>query len=109
LIATGSLMHRRRLGVHLILGVLAAHTGKGLGQQLMESMFVWAKSRGLHRLELTVMAHNDRAVALYKKCGFEVEGKKRDSLRVGDQFVDEFYMAKLLPLGESAEAPSPVG
>ncbi|MCB0403508.1 MAG: GNAT family N-acetyltransferase [Bdellovibrionales bacterium] len=107
LIATGSLMQRRRLSVHLIVGILQAYTGKGLGQDLMASLFEWAEKRGLRRLELTVMAHNARALALYKKCGFEVEGKKRDSLRVGDAFVDEFYMAKLLPLREGTAAPSP--
>ena len=27
-------------------------------------------------LELTVMAHNERAIRLYKKMGFEIEGIK---------------------------------
>lgn len=107
LIATGSLMRRRRLSVHLIIGILAAQTGKGLGKDLMKELFEWAEVRGLHRLELTVMSHNDRAVALYKKCGFEIEGTKRHSLRVGEEFVDEYYMSKLIPLREGASAPSP--
>ena len=31
-----------------------------------------------------------------KKMGFEIEGTKRDSLRVDGVYVDEYYMAKLL-------------
>lgn len=42
------------------------------------------------------MSHNKAGVALYKKQGFEIEGTKRHSLLVNGQFVDEYYMAKLL-------------
>jgi lipid II:glycine glycyltransferase (peptidoglycan interpeptide bridge formation enzyme) len=37
----------------------------------------WAIERGFHRLELTVNTHNERAIRLYKKMGFEVEGVKK--------------------------------
>jgi len=56
----------------------------------------WAQQHHIHRLELTVMAHNNAGVALYKKQGFEIEGTKRHSLLINGQYVDEFYMSKLL-------------
>jgi RimJ/RimL family protein N-acetyltransferase len=56
----------------------------------------WARERGFHRLELTVMTHNERAIRLYKKMGFEVEGVKKHSLFVNGEYVDEYYMAKLI-------------
>lgn len=50
----------------------------------------------MHRLELTVMAHNHRAVGLYERMGFSVEGRRSQCLVVDGQFVDEFYMAVIL-------------
>ncbi len=35
---------------------------------------------GLHRLELEVYDHNPRAQRVYEKCGFRVEGRRRDAL-----------------------------
>lgn len=32
-------------------------------------------------------------LALYKRCGFEVEGTRRRSLLVGDRYVDEYLMS----------------
>ena len=50
----------------------------------------------MHGLELTVMTHNTAGIALYKKQGFAIEGTKRHSLLINGQFIDEFYMSKLL-------------
>lgn len=49
----------------------------------------------MHRLELTVMARNERAIGLYRRHGFEIEGTRRDSVRVGGAYVDELAMARL--------------
>ncbi|MGE6601926.1 N-acetyltransferase family protein [Lysinibacillus fusiformis] len=51
---------------------------------------------GIHSLELTVMENNEAGVALYKKMGFEIEGTKRDSLYVDGQYINEYYMSKLI-------------
>lgn len=63
---------------------------------MFDYMIQWAKKSQLHRLELTVIEHNEQAVHLYKKMGFEVEGVKRNSLLIDGQYVNELYMAKLL-------------
>jgi len=42
------------------------------------------------------MAHNARAIRLYKRMGFAIEGTKRQALLVNGTYVDEYYMAKLL-------------
>ncbi|HYF94677.1 MAG TPA: GNAT family N-acetyltransferase [Symbiobacteriaceae bacterium] len=78
------------------IGVLQAYAGRGVGTRLFEALEAWARENGLHRLELTVMAHNAAGVALYRKMGFEIEGARRDSLRVDGAWVDEYAMAKLL-------------
>ncbi|WP_332871053.1 GNAT family N-acetyltransferase [Planococcus sp. MB-3u-03] len=78
------------------MGVHSDSRGKGVGKALFSHVIAWAKSVDLHRLELTVIAENVSAVALYQKMGLEIEGVKRDSLFINDGYVDEYYMAKLL-------------
>ena len=49
-------------------------------------------------LTLTVMAHNSRAIRLYERMGFAVEGRRSECLFVDGQFVDELTMAAILPI-----------
>jgi RimJ/RimL family protein N-acetyltransferase len=56
----------------------------------------WSKSHQLKRLELTVMTHNNPAVNLYKRMGFQIEGIKKCSLIIDGNPVDEYCMSKLL-------------
>jgi RimJ/RimL family protein N-acetyltransferase len=94
--AMGGDFHRNHHSVHIFLGILERFTGQGLGRQLLEETEQWARRQGLHRLELTVMRHNARGLALYQKMGFAIEGTKRDSLQVDGEYVDEICLAKLL-------------
>ncbi|WP_367619249.1 GNAT family N-acetyltransferase [Planococcus shenhongbingii] len=81
---------------HLVIGIHSDSRGKGIGKALFLHMLDWAKKVNLHRLDLTVVAGNEAAVALYKKMGFEIEGVKRDSLVINNHYVDEYYMSKLI-------------
>jgi RimJ/RimL family protein N-acetyltransferase len=56
----------------------------------------YTAQHSIHRLELTVMTHNEAGIALYRRPGFEIEGVKKQSLLMDGQYVDEYYMAKLL-------------
>lgn len=84
---------------YLVIGVRQKYSGRGLGRRLMTAVEALARQRGFHRLELTVMTHNQRALDLYRKLEFEIEGLRKDSLQVDGRYVDEYNMAKLL--GES--------
>ena len=94
--ADGGRLVRNRGSAHIFLAVIRAFWGRGVGRALFQALEDWARTQGLHRLELTVQVHNDRARALYEKLGYEVEGRKRQSLVVDGEPVDEFLMAKLL-------------
>ena len=59
----------------------------------------WAIDNGVTRLELTVMKHNERAINLYKKIGYKVEGVREKSVVVDGDHVDEYYMAKIIRKG----------
>lgn len=70
--------------------------GKGVGTTLMESIIDVADNwLMLVRVELTVFADNEKAINLYKKFNFEVEGlKKKAGIRNGE-YVDEIVMGRI--------------
>ena len=95
--ARGGRVRRRAATAHVVIGVLAEASGRGLGTGLLRELDLWAPGHGIHRLELTVMAHNERATALYERVGYTVEGRARECLFVDGQMADELYMVKLFP------------
>ena len=81
---------------NIVIGVHSASRGKGVGTALFAYAEQWAKEVGIQRLELTVIKHNEAAYHLYEKMGFKVEGIKQKSLKINDEYVDEYYMAKMI-------------
>lgn len=72
--------------------------GYGIGSYLMEALLDWAEHTAvIRRLELDVQVRNERAVALYQKYGFTIEGtKKRGAKTKNGEFLDVYAMAKLM-------------
>ena len=93
----GGKFRRNQCTTHVVIGVLAEAGGKGVGTGLLEEAKRWAAGRGLRRIELNVMAHNHRAIALYERAGFVHEGRRADCLLIDGKFLDELYMAMILP------------
>jgi len=69
----------------------------------------------LHRIGLSVVAFNDRAIWMYKALGFEVEGIERDGVGTDDSpggthdgFVDDVKMALVRGRPRPDFAPRPV-
>lgn len=74
----------------VVVGIRQPYWNQGLGTQLFQKMEEWALQHEIIRLELTVMVGNRRAVGLYHKMGFVVEGLRRKSIRYsGGGFADE--------------------
>jgi len=96
LMAIGGNANRNRHTIYLVVGVLGEYRGQGIGTNLFEQLEKWAIRQNVHRMELTAVTRNEAGLALYKKCGFEIEGTKRDSLLINGEYLDEYYMAKLL-------------
>lgn len=84
--------------------------GQGLGTEALRLLVAHLlDDRGLHRIRLHVAAVNDRAVAAYRKVGFEVEGIERDGVRDGDgTFHDMAVMGLVRGRGRPAFDPAPV-
>lgn len=64
-------------------GMLVAREwrGRGVGSALVAAAIDRSRERGLHKLCLSVFPHNEAAIALYRKFGFEEEGYRRKQLR----------------------------
>lgn len=69
---------------------------KGLGTVFFSEIISQLASEGISKIELTVEVDNERAVAFYKKLGFEIEGVRKKLLNREGQFIDNYYMAKML-------------
>ena len=96
LFAIGGTARRTKHSVYIVIGILKDYRGQGIGTKLFSRLEAWAREQSLRRLELTTVIRNEPGVALYKKMGFEIEGTKKDSLFIDGEFVDEYYMSKLL-------------
>ncbi len=92
----GGSVRRNRHSAYIVIGILRQYQGQGIGAALFREMDRWARDTEIVRLELTVMTHNELAMSLYIKNGFEIEGTKRKSLVIDGQWVDEYYMSKIL-------------
>lgn len=80
----------------IALGVADHIAGRGIGTQIMAALIDIADNwRGLKRLELAVYTDNEAAIKIYKKFGFEVEGRQIKSTLRDGAFVDSFAMARL--------------
>jgi ribosomal protein S18 acetylase RimI-like enzyme len=81
------------------LGMLVARDrrGRGVGSALVSTAIAWARERGLHKLSLSVFAHNEPAIALYRKFGFLEEGRRvKHFRRANGEFYDSLEMGLLL-------------
>jgi len=75
-----------------------SYQGQSIGKMLMFTIIDLADNwLNLLRLQLEVYTDNERAVNLYKRFDFEVEGRKRcDGFRAG-AYIDSYVMGRLRP------------
>ncbi|MCA1053738.1 GNAT family N-acetyltransferase [Rossellomorea aquimaris] len=96
LMAIGGTVSRNRHSAYIVVGILREFRGQGVGTRLFQTLEIWAKQQGIKRLELTAVTKNTAGIALYQKSGFEIEGTKRKSLIIDEEFHDEYYMSKII-------------
>ena len=81
---------------YIVVGILADYRGKGIGTEFFRRLDIWAEEKNVTRLELTVICENEIAKHLYESNGFTIEGIKRKSVFVEGNYLDEFYMSKII-------------
>jgi RimJ/RimL family protein N-acetyltransferase len=70
--------------------------GKGVGKQVTHAVIDYGfRHLNLHRVYLTVLKTNDRAISLYEKLGFKTEGILRDEQFREGRYVDVIVMGIL--------------
>lgn len=93
LVCIGS--ERIKIKHNTVLGVTVkeGYRDKGIGSRLLEYAINWAKGTGVvKRIELHVFSTNSRAIHLYKKYGFVLEGEKQKAIKINDEYINELIM-----------------
>ena len=80
LVGTSGVSMRRGVA-DLGMNIAREWRGRGIGSALIEVSIGWARSQGAHKISLQVWPHNEAAIALYEKYGFEREGYLRKHWR----------------------------
>lgn len=72
--------------------------GKGVGEALLRALIDWAEESALiEKLTLAIFSTNRRAIRLYEKLGFQVEGCcPRDMMLAGGTYVDSVLMYRFV-------------
>ena len=81
------------------LGIVVAkkYQGQGIGTELIRQLIEWAKGNGVTtRISLDTRADNVKAVSLYLKFGFVVEGCRKNSTLLNGTYYDLYVMGMML-------------
>lgn len=84
--------HRREIAI----SVRKDYWGKGIGSGLMNLLMDFCKKSGAESVELEVRSDNERAIALYKKFGFEKTGTNERFFKIDGEFLSADYMIRYL-------------
>lgn len=82
----------------LVWGMYAVPAARGTGaaSRILDALEDAARKLGLRQLQLTLMADNARARAVYERHGYELYAIEPESVRRGDVYADEALMWKRL-------------
>lgn len=71
--------------------------GLGVGTALVEVFLEWVRREpSVTKVNLRVRTDNARALALYRRCGFTVEGTLRRDICVDGHYYDHYSMGLLV-------------
>lgn len=92
--ARSKVRHKGRLwGVY----VRPEYRHQGLATKLVSAIITTAQDVvGCEILQLTVSKHNKSSFALYLRLGFVVYGTELHAMKIGQMYVDEYLMHKML-------------
>lgn len=84
----------RKASVRIL--IAPTHQGHGFGGAALRALVDFCfREMGLHRLGLVVREDNSRALELYKRLGFMVEGRERDAVWAEGRWVSFLHMGLL--------------
>jgi RimJ/RimL family protein N-acetyltransferase len=75
--------------------VLKDFWGYGIGTNLLKETIKWADTSGIKKITLNVLESNEKAIMLYKRYGFEVEGVlKKDKVLSDGNYYNTVVMGR---------------
>ncbi|HEO8418339.1 GNAT family N-acetyltransferase [Niallia sp. FSL W8-0635] len=93
----GTNLMRLKHKVEFGIGVLKDYWGYKIGSQLLGASVNWASENKLTKMTLSVIETNDKAITLYKRFGFEVEGiLKKDKRLENGEYYSTIVMSRFL-------------
>ncbi|WP_077310576.1 GNAT family N-acetyltransferase [Terribacillus halophilus] len=90
----GNNLKRQQHQVTFGIAIRKDYWGNGIGKQMLHKVIDWAEDHHIHKINLSVLKANKRAVALYEMFGFQMEGCLKDDKRLRDgKLYDTLLMA----------------
>jgi len=75
--------------------VLKEFWGYGIGKNLLKQSIKWADAAGIKKMTLSVVETNEKAIDLYKRLGFEIEGiLKNDRILADGNYYNAIIMGR---------------
>ncbi len=94
---SSSSLIKTRHRASLAISILKEYWALGLGTVLLNTLYEKAKEIGVKQMELEVVEGNERAQALYEKCGFMPYGFRKNSIQLKEgTLLGETLMMKAL-------------
>jgi len=91
----GSILTRFSHKVEFGVCVVKDFWGYGIGKNLLTESVLWADANGLKKMTLNVLENNEKAITLYRKHGFEIEGVlKKDKLLSDGKYYNTIIMGR---------------
>lgn len=91
----GNRLKRTSHKVEFGICVLKEFWGYGIGKKLLKESVHWADSNGIKKITLNVIETNNKAIMLYKKYGFEVEGiLKKEKILSDGKYYNTILMGR---------------
>jgi RimJ/RimL family protein N-acetyltransferase len=73
--------------------VRKAAWGRGIGALMIDTLIAWAQAGGIvSKIDLRVRTDHARAIALYSRKGFAIEGTITRASRLRGQYFDQYWM-----------------